>query len=199
MTAIGDIAKDLGISKGTIVHHYGSKIALLEKVQSDFMKRRLIEGHAVLERFDDPIEALTAMFYILLLIHREDRDAALSFTREISRFVSDPSMESVRALRNEYFDLIRNIVGRGIRSGQFRDEDPAMVTFMIFGMCNWMWTWFKPDGRWEVEEIADTFSTIVLAGLISDGISSGVDPNRREEIAAVARDLMQISGRATPG
>jgi hypothetical protein len=32
-------------------------------------------------------------------------------------------------------------------------------------MLNWTHRWFEPGGKWQPEQLADAFSTILLAGL----------------------------------
>ena len=43
--SLRDVAEALEMSKGTILHHFGSKDRLLEQVHSDYMERRLAEAH----------------------------------------------------------------------------------------------------------------------------------------------------------
>jgi TetR/AcrR family transcriptional regulator, cholesterol catabolism regulator len=192
-TAIGDIAAELGLSKGTIVHHYGSKLALLEKVHGDFMRRRLMEGRAVVERLSNPAEQLGAMIYCLLLVYREDRTAALTFTREITHYAADAELADVRALRDEYFDLVHGIVRRGMASGLFRAEDPRIVTLQIFGMCNWSWTWIEPEGERSIEEIAAIYTRTLLAGLASRRTVARVLDDPDGKVPTLVRELMRES------
>lgn len=189
-TAIGDVAAELGLSKGTIVHHYGSKLALLEKVHSDFMQRRLMEGRAVLEKLSNPAEQLGAMIYCLLLIYRQDRTAALAFTREIPHFAADAEMAGVRELRDEYFDLVRGIISRGMGSGLFRAEDPTIVTLQVFGMCNWSWTWLAPDGDRSIEDVAAIYTRTFLAGLASRRTVAQVLDDPDGKVPTLVRELM---------
>ena len=46
------------MSKGTILHHFGSKDRLLEHVHTAYMERRLAEAHALLARLDSPPDQL---------------------------------------------------------------------------------------------------------------------------------------------
>lgn len=200
-TSIGDLALDLGLSKGTIVHHYGSKLALLEQLHREFMLRRLEEGEAILERLDRAADQLEAMIYCLLLVFREDRSASLAFTREIVRYASTPEMAEVRELRDEYFRLVRGIVERGMREGAFHVEDPTTVTLQIFGMCNWTWTWFRPDGSRSVEEIAAVFARTFLNGISVRRRARPALDDPNGPVPSLVRDLIRqsIAGRAKPG
>ena len=49
--------------------------------------------------------------------------------------------------------------------GLFHTADPKMSALQIFGMCNYAWTWYQPDGSQSVEEIARLFARNILGGL----------------------------------
>jgi hypothetical protein len=53
-------------------------------------------------------------------------------------------------------------------AGVLRRDDPTMVLLQIYGMCNWTWTWYRPDGALSAEEIADRFTRTLLVGLGGD-------------------------------
>jgi AcrR family transcriptional regulator len=184
--SLRDVAEELGMSKGTIVHHYGSKEMLLEALHHDYMRRRLDEAAAVLERLSDPAERLGALIYQLLFAQRDDRAATVAFAREISRFATDDSMADVRRMREEYFDLVRDVVRDGTERGKFSVRDATIVTFQVFGMCNWSWTWYRSDGPVSVDDIARSFIDTVLYGLVADG-AAGFD---HERVAAVVLEVM---------
>ncbi|MGO9959499.1 MAG: TetR/AcrR family transcriptional regulator, partial [Solirubrobacteraceae bacterium] len=47
-TSIGDVAAALGLSKGTVVYHFNSKLELLEEVHLAYIRRGLAQAHHVL-------------------------------------------------------------------------------------------------------------------------------------------------------
>jgi TetR/AcrR family transcriptional regulator, cholesterol catabolism regulator len=163
--SLRDVAEALEMSKGTILHHFRSKDRLLEQVHSDYMQRRLAEAHAFLAELDSPADQVRALVYQLIYAQAEDRAATVAFAREIVRFASEEVMADVRRMRDEYTALMRDAIGRGVRQGQFGDVDPAIVSLQIFGMCNWSWTWYRPEGAWSADEIAESFTAVLFRGL----------------------------------
>lgn len=173
------IAEDLGLSKGTIVHHYGTKARMLEAVHHEYMERRLREAELILEETQDPVNQLTGLIAQLLLTQRDDRAATVAFAREISRFSSLEVMQDVRRMRNEYSDLMLRVIQRGIEERAFRPDNAELISLQIFGMCNWTWTWLRPEGRWSVGEILRTWVATVLTGLeVRPDRSGSPDPDR---------------------
>ena len=69
-------------------------------------------------------------------------------------------------MRDEYSALVdRHHQPRRATSGDFAEVDPAMTALQLFGMCNWSWTWFRPEGAWSAEDIAETFTRVIFNGL----------------------------------
>jgi AcrR family transcriptional regulator len=163
--SVRDVAEALEISKGTILHHFGSKEALLEQTHNEYMRRRLAEAHEFLAESDDPVEQLQLFVFQLMLAQQEDRAATVAFSREIVRSASSPAMAEVRALRDEYSTLVVDVVRRGVEAGEFAAVDPALTALQVFGMANWSWTWFKPGGRRSAVEIAEEFCRTLIGGL----------------------------------
>lgn len=163
--SLRDVAEALEMSKGTILHHFGSKDRLLEHVHSDYMERRLVEAHSLLARLKPPPDQLAALIYQLMLAEHHDRSATVAFAREIVRFASDEIMSDVRRMRDEYTGLLRGVVQRGMEAGVFAEGNAAIVTLQIFGMCNWSWTWYRPEGAWSAEDIAEEFTRVIFNGL----------------------------------
>jgi AcrR family transcriptional regulator len=163
--SIRDVAEALGISKGTILHHFRSKESLLEELHSDYMRRRLAEADEFLAEHEDPVEQLQLIVYQLMLSEQDDRAATVAFAREIVRFAEEDVMSDVRAMRDRYSELVVDVIRRGAAAGQFRSPDPALTALQVFGMCNWTWTWFVPEGRWSARDIADEFCLTLIDGL----------------------------------
>jgi TetR/AcrR family transcriptional regulator, cholesterol catabolism regulator len=171
-TSIGDVAAALGLSKGTVVYHFNSKLELLEEVHLAYISRGLAQAHHVLAGLPTPSSQLAGIVYALLKAHRDDRAATIAFLREISRFTDGAPKKAVAAPRDAYTLLVRGIVSRGMRCGEFRVDDPELVTFQVFAMCNYTWTWYRPDGRRSIEEIARSYIRTLLIGLAAP---SGID------------------------
>ncbi|HUO74004.1 MAG TPA: TetR/AcrR family transcriptional regulator [Solirubrobacteraceae bacterium] len=180
-TSIGDVAAVLGLSKGTVVYHFNSKLELLEEVHLDYIRRGLAQAHYVLASLPTASSQLAGIVYALLKAHRDDRPATIAFLREIVRFTDGAPKKAVAAPRDAYTSLVRGILSRGMQSGEFRMDDPELVTFQVFAMCNYTWTWYRPDGRRSIEEIARSYIRTLLIGLATassidqDGVDAVID------------------------
>jgi len=164
-TSLGDIAAELNLSKGTIVHHFGTKEALLRELHVVYFARRFAEADFVLAQLKDPASRLVAMIYALLAAHRDDRAASLACLRELVRYFDGDLTGHVRKQRARYTAIVSEILRDGLAQGLFHTADPKMSALQVFGMCNYAWTWYKPGGSQSVEEIARLFARNILGGI----------------------------------
>jgi AcrR family transcriptional regulator len=187
--ALRDIAEALDMSKGTILHHFGSKDRLLAEIHSDYMARRLAEARLLLERLETPADQLRGLVCQLMIAQHDDRSSTVAFAREIVRFASDELMVDVRRMRDEYFGLVRGVIQRGMDEGDFVEGNAAIVTMQLFGMCNWSWTWYRPEGTWTADEIADTYCRTLFGGLAKDAANVDSGPRVPEVVRATMADV----------
>ncbi len=186
-TSLGDIAAELNLSKGTIVHHFGTKEALLREVHVAYFARRFAEADFVLAQLKDPASRLVAMIYALLAAHRDDRAASLACLRELVRYFDGGLTGYVRTQRTRYTAIVSDILRRGVDEGLFHTADPKMSALQIFGMCNYAWTWYEPDGSQSVEEIARLFARNILGGLAQQPAEDAM----LDELITKAMDTVQ--------
>jgi AcrR family transcriptional regulator len=164
-TAFSDIATRLGISKGTIVHHFKTKDALLAELGSTYIGRRRSDLEYLLATLDEPFEQLVALILTITVCHRDDRAASRAFGREFTRFAEEPSLESVRRERDEYTGLVADVIRRAMDAGQLRRGNARLALLQVFGLCNWTWTWYRPEGALAIEQIAECHVRTLVAGL----------------------------------
>jgi AcrR family transcriptional regulator len=172
-TNLGDIAGELSISKGTIVHHYGTKDRLLAALHESYMRRRLIEAKAIIDKLATPEQQLAGLLFAFITYQEHDRDATVAFQREVMRLRS--GSDGVN-LRNEYLDLVRGVIQDGVDRGQFRRTDLKISSLLLFGSAQWAYTWFDPQGPESVDEIGAALVNLILGSLLV----------RRQSLAALS-------------
>jgi AcrR family transcriptional regulator len=196
-TNFGDLATELGISKGTIVHHFGTKDAMLRELHEGYMRRRLAEVRVVWARLGAPEERLAAFVHLGVRYQVVDRAATVAFQREVLRFAAEPGMETSQALRDEYRELVERVLAEGVAAGVFRPGDDRLRTLQLFGSVHWMWTWFHPDGPRPVADVAASFVDTFLGGVLADrgGAARLADPDG--EVARVVTEAV-AAGTGSP-
>jgi AcrR family transcriptional regulator len=184
--ALREVAEELGISKATILHHFGSKEQMLQEVHEVYIRERIAEAREIVEHLETPLHQVVGLMYQNFLSLGTDYVATVAFAREIVRFSREGEMEPVRQLRREYSQIVQDAIERGIEDGTFRHSDARLLTLQVFGNFNWVWTWLRVDGDWTVEHIAESFIGTLLGGMLTPGPSPSV--------SAVRPVVLQVMG-----
>jgi len=164
----GMVAAELGVSKGTIVHHFGTKDRILAALHESYMQRRLAELQLILEWLNSPSEQLAAILHAFMRYQVEDRDATVAFQREIVRLADHKTMAEGAALRQRYLTTVRRVIQAGVDAGEFRPVDVDVDALLMFGSAQWSWTWFRPGGPETVEQVGSALVDLVLGSLLVD-------------------------------
>jgi AcrR family transcriptional regulator len=198
-TNFGDLAGELGISKGTIVHHFGTKDRMLRELHENYMRRRLAEVRIVWALLARPAERLAAFVHLGVRYQVVDRIPTVAFQREVLRFAAAPGMETSLALRDEYRELVESVLADGVAAGEFRPGDDRLRTLQLFGSVHWMWTWFDPGGPRPVAEVAASFVDMVLAGVLVDPTAAPELADPAGAVVAVVDEALRNGSGASPG
>ncbi|WP_158890855.1 TetR/AcrR family transcriptional regulator [Amycolatopsis anabasis] len=193
LTNLGDIAGELGMSKGTIVHHFGTKAQMLRELEENYMRRQLSAVRRMWERLEAPQERIAAIVYASALLHVVDRDATVATQREVVQLADDPQMREVRKLRTEMQELTVAELRRGIESGVFREVDVELTTLQIWGSLQWMWVWFDPEGALRPEQVGASFVDLVLGGLLLDRLPVARLADPKGPIVTAVRECLEES------
>lgn len=161
-----NIADAVGLLKGSLYYYISSKEDLLYEIHQRFMKVLVAktasrEAHAALPARERLEGVITDLVYLI----RDYRAYVEVFFRE--RYaMQGPRWETIHEIREQYEALVRSIVRQGQEEGAFRPGlDAQIVTFGLFGMCNWTYQWMNPDGRLGTAELAKIFCGLLLDGL----------------------------------
>jgi AcrR family transcriptional regulator len=180
-TNIGDIANELGLSKGTIVHHFGTKAQLLRELEEATLARQLDTLRMMWSRLDTPQERIAGTIYAAVLLQALARDATVASRREVVQLSDDPAMREIRKLRRELQTLVVAEIRNGVKGGVFRSVNVELAALQLWGALQWMWVWYKPDGAKTAEEVGAAFVDMFLGGLLLDRLElkKWADPRGR--------------------
>ena len=161
-----DLAAVVGITKSTLYHHFPSKQALLSEILELTVGRVTPALEAIAEADLSASARLrqAAVRHVVELIH--DQDNVACFIEE-GRFLAPEYRQSHIAKRDRYEQHFRRIVADGIRAGEFRQMDVRLASQAVLGMCNSMAAWYRPDGDFGPDEIAEQFGELAVRALSS--------------------------------
>ena len=164
-TSMGDLARELGLTKSAIYHHVPSKSHLL----AEALDEALDELTAAVEAGAAPADGRSAADRLRRTVRRSvevlvDHQPAVTLLLRV-RGNSDVELAAQRrrrALDARLADLVREAVAEG----SLRDDvDPDVVSRLLFGMVNSLVEWYRPDGPADVELLSHAITTMAFDGL----------------------------------
>ncbi|RKS76637.1 TetR family transcriptional regulator [Actinomadura pelletieri DSM 43383] len=162
--SMDDIATAVGIGKPTLYHYFRSKSELLWYMHEELIDG-LIESHlARVERGVGPAELLRGVIGDFLRNIVTRRGQCRVFF-ENHRELPDADLAVATEKRARYEAMVEDVIRDGIAAGTFREVDTKLFCLAIFGMSNWAYQWYHPDGKLTYDEIADAFWDYAYRGL----------------------------------
>jgi AcrR family transcriptional regulator len=164
-TSMQHLGDALGLQRGSLYAHIGSKQELLFDVVDDGAERFLERGRAAAA-----MEALAAVKLRRLLVGHietaiEHLDSATVFLNEW-RYLGPDLRAQIQAKRDEYESIVRSIVDDGIQRGEFRpDANVRFAARLVLSAGNWTYAWFRPGGELGPTEIGERFAELIIRGL----------------------------------
>ena len=164
-TSIGDVARELGLTKSAIYHHVPSKETLLaaaldealdglttaidtaagEAVGTSAQQRLRTAVRQSVEVLGDHLPAVT-----LLLRVRGNSAVELA------------ALERRRVIDDKLAGLVRAAVEEGTLRA---DIPPEVISRLLFGMVNSLVEWYRPDGPVPIEHLSTAIVDLAFEGL----------------------------------
>jgi TetR/AcrR family transcriptional regulator, cholesterol catabolism regulator len=161
-TSIGDLAKALGVQKGSLYAHIESKQDLLYEATHEGARA----FHAALDEIPEDLK-VTERIRLALRAHlrvvAEQLDVATVFVREW-RYLEGERAAEFLAERRRYEERFRALFREGRELGELRtDLDDQAAVLLVLSAANWAYTWLPPDA--DTDELADRFFAILVDGV----------------------------------
>lgn len=163
-TSMRDIGREIGIHAGSLYVHIESKEDLLHQIVNSIMLRSEQDMAEVLARGGTATEQLHEIALRDLRLIGENRERATVFFHEW-RNLSAERQQAVIASRDRWEDGLRSVIRRGIDTGEFRTVDVRIAGIALTSMLNWAYVWYSPGGELSVEQLADHYVDLLVAGL----------------------------------
>ena len=167
-TSMQDIAREAGMLKGSLYHHIGTKEDLLWLISKPTLSDLVESVREILEDSRQPLikRVREAMRIHVQRFHSHDAFMAVVAQESASALDAGRHAELVR-LQKEYFDLWQALFRNGVQSGEVDASlNPAVLSYAVLGMVNWMLRWYDKQGALGPDEIADQFARLIIYGFL---------------------------------
>jgi len=162
-TSMGDLARELGLTKSAIYHHVESKEALLSLAVDEALDA--LESALDAVGGATPYEQLRAAVHASVVVLVEHLPAVTLLLRVHGNTpVEQEALRRRRAIDARLADLVRAAVTTGALRA---DLDPQLISRLLFGLVNSLVEWVRPeDGTGhDADRLAAAITTLAFDGL----------------------------------
>jgi AcrR family transcriptional regulator len=162
-TTMRQLADEAGLPLSAFYYYFRSKydvlLALMDAAMTN-LEANLVAGA---DRTLEPAERLRELVSRHVVVHLVDPDIARVADNEL-RSLADDDRAAIVERRDEYERHFREALQAGVDSGIFDpDLDVTVASMAILTMATSVIDWWRPDGRYSLEETAELLGRYALA------------------------------------
>ncbi len=173
-TSMRDISRATNVSLAGLYHYCKSKEELLFLIQDNCFGRVLERLEQRLEGVEDPIAKLGIFIENHLSFFAANMSEMKVLSHEAESLRGD-LYTHVSTRKDKYTKLARLIL-REVQESQENKEpiELTVATYALFGMMNWIYNWYDPQGKLNVSDLAGNVMKLFLNGFLPNGMCHGV-------------------------
>ena len=163
-TSIEDVARDVGMLKGSLYYYIKSKDDLLFQL----LMAGIEDGDAyIAQHIDvtgDPLEQLERAIRAQIDYIIQNKVPFGLFLHEFDS-LSGKRQHKLISVMSRYNSRFVELVRRGQEQGQLMEGEPWIIVNGILGMCNWLYRWYDTDNVSDPEQVKQIFLKMILDGI----------------------------------
>jgi len=161
------IAAEVGVQAGALYLYTPDKQSLLFDLMQSHLDDLLAAWGAVAAAAD-PVARLEQFSQFHILYHLDRPDAVFVAYMEL-RNLTPENFNVIEGLRRRYEDQLGQILMDGQRAGQFQVPDIKLATLAVIAMLTGVNTWYRPEGRFSRDRVADIYWDMVRKAVSAQG------------------------------
>jgi len=163
-TSIEDVARDVGMLKGSLYYYIRSKEDLLFQL----LLAGIEDGDSyIAQHIDpegDPVEQLERAIRAQIDYIIQNKVPFGLFLHEFDS-LSGKRQHKVISVMSRYNNRFVELVKRGQEQGKLIDGEPWLIVNGILGMCNWLYRWYDTEHVSSPEQVKQVFVNLLFNGL----------------------------------
>jgi AcrR family transcriptional regulator len=173
-TSMKEIAKAVGLTKGGLYHHVEKKEDILLLIHNQMNDAFFDAFKNSVATKTEPHKKLLKWIEVHIKLMRDYQPHIKIFFTELDNITESASFKHIVKKRDATFNLLYDLIKEGIEAKEFRpDINPELVTMLIFGMLNWFYQWYRPQGEHSVKAIIEDVEKVICEGILNKKSGKG--------------------------
>ena len=191
-----DLSRASGMSLAGLYHYFGSKERLLYLIQKHTFSTIVEELKKRLADVTDP-EARIRIFIENHLEYFVTNQSGLKVLAHEDEALKNGFNSEIAAIKREYYRICLRLMD-DLKRDRKLDFNSRTAVMSLFGMINWIYTWYNPRQDGSAKDLAQQMSEIVLSGVGCGTVHEDAAAKRRKNIAHGASRASRTARHVKP-
>jgi AcrR family transcriptional regulator len=169
-----DLSRASGVSLSGLYYYFESKEELLYLIQKDTFSMIVARLRERLEGVSDPVERIRC-FILNHLEYFLSNQKAMKVLSHEDEVLANGFRSEIAAIKREYYRICIELLDNYKRATGLEFSSRTAV-LSLFGMMNWIYTWYNPRVDADARQLAREMGAIFLRGV---GAASGNGKKRK--------------------
>ena len=160
-----DIAQAMNIKAASLYNHIRSKHEILVLIIIAIAEEYTHTISSIVESDENAIEKLEKVVQLHIDITVRNPEALASLNND---WMHLPKAELAYFLkmREEYEEMFRSIVTKGIQDGEIKNSNPEVIIFSMLSTLRTLYLWYGKKNDFNSKSLTDNLSKVLLRGIV---------------------------------
>ena len=168
-TSIREISRATGMSLAGLYYYFRTKEELLCLIQERCLVTLLENGRKIQESGRNPRQKIALFVHNHLGFFLHNMNEMKVMSREDTALTADYE-KRVLDLKRRYLKALVDLVDELQRQEQTRNPNARVAALALFGMMNWIYTWYNPKRDPSLRSLIQQMLRIFFFGVLSDDV-----------------------------
>ncbi|MEM9680993.1 MAG: TetR/AcrR family transcriptional regulator [Bacteroidota bacterium] len=158
-----DLAKAMGIKAASLYNHIDSKQSILKDIIISLAEEFTKGMQRIKTSESNSIDKLKLIVALHINITSENTDGMASLNNDWVHL--EEQLEYYLQLRHNYEDDFREILNKGMHSGEIIEEQPDTMLFSILSTLRSLYLWIPKREDLDTDQLTESLNQILINGI----------------------------------
>jgi TetR/AcrR family transcriptional regulator, cholesterol catabolism regulator len=162
-SSMEDVALATRLSKGAIYHYFTGKDEILYAICSEYVGFDVENLEQELKGIQGGLEKIRHIISRHVSHYAAHASAAKTLLNEAYN-LPPKHFKKVKESERRYYRIVADVLSEFL-GPRVEKEEVTVLAFNLFGMCNWIFSWYNPKGRVSPEGLSDLIFDVFTGGI----------------------------------
>jgi AcrR family transcriptional regulator len=176
-TSMNEVAAACGVSKATLYHYVRDKHDLAVRIAEEHVLRLEAVVEEVLREHETPDDRLRELIQRFVAEYAMAQNAQRVLTEDV-RFLHEEDQARILSVERRVVAAFARTIAE-VRGEDAQSKLGKPMAMLLFGMINWMFTWFKPNRELDHDAIGSMVAELFFGGVRTVVLPDALAGDRR--------------------